>query len=109
MKWSPTHSRHGYFSFLFPLSFSLIVCFGFSCGFPGFLFLDLPFFLLLLSVCVLLMEFISAETLGDEGVGVEVWGCLVGFAADGDWIEPTIPSTGTSTGGLAGSVLGQGV
>ena len=48
------------------------------------------------------------ETLGVEGVGMEVWGCLVGFAANGDWIEPTIPSTGTSAGGLVGSVLGRG-
>ena len=45
------------------------------------------------------------ETLGVEGVAG--WVCLVGFAADGDWIEPTIPSTGTSAGGLAGSVLGE--
>ena len=54
------------------------------------------------------MELTSAETLGVEGVGVEFWGCLVGFAVDGDWIEPTIPSTGVSAGGLAGSVLGRG-
>ena len=46
------------------------------------------------------------ETLGVRGVGVVVWGCLAGFAADRDWIEPTIPSIGTSAGGLAGSVLG---
>ena len=52
------------------------------------------------------MEFTLSETLGVEGVGVEFWGCLVGFAADGDWIEPTIPSTGTSAGGFVGSVLG---
>ena len=52
------------------------------------------------------MELTSAETLGVEGVGVVVWVCLVGFTADGDWIEPTIPSTGTSAGDLAGSVLG---
>ena len=47
-------------------------------------------------------------TLGVEGVGVEVWGCLAGFATDGDWIEPKIPSIGTSAGGFAGSVLGRG-
>ena len=35
------------------------------------------------------------------------WGSL-GFAVDGEWIEPTIPSTGTSTGGLVGSLLGRG-
>ena len=54
------------------------------------------------------MEFTSVETLGVEGVGVEVWGCLTGFAVGGDWIEPTIPSTGVSAGGLEGSVLGRG-
>ena len=54
------------------------------------------------------MELTSTETLGVEGVGVAVWGCLAGFVADGDWIEPTIPSTGTSAGGLEGSVLGRG-
>ena len=48
------------------------------------------------------------ETIGVEGVGVEVWGCLESFTADGDWIEPTIPSTGTSAGGFAGSVLRKG-
>ena len=48
------------------------------------------------------------ETLGVEGVGVAVWGFLEGFAADGDWIEPTIPSTGTSAGGFTGSVLRRG-
>ena len=50
---------------------------------------------------------IIAETLGVEGVGVEVWGCLVSFIVGGDWIEPTISSTGVSTGGLAISVLGR--
>ena len=44
-KWSPPHSRQGYFAFLFPLSLSLLVGFGFSCWFPVFLFLVLPFFL----------------------------------------------------------------
>ena len=48
------------------------------------------------------MELNSVKTLGVEGVGVAVWDCLACFAADGDWIEPTIPSIGTSTGGLAG-------
>ena len=48
------------------------------------------------------------DTLGFEGVGMEFWGCLACFAADGDWIEQTIPSTGVSAGGLAGSVLGRG-
>ena len=48
------------------------------------------------------------ETLGVEGVGVAVWVCLAGFATDGDWIEPTIPSTGISVGGLVGTVLGRG-
>ena len=48
------------------------------------------------------------ETLGVEGIGVEVWGGLVGFTADRDWIEPTIPSTDTYASGLAGSVLGRG-
>ena len=48
------------------------------------------------------------KTLGFEGVGAIVWGFLAGFATDGDWIEPTIPSTGTYAGGLAGSVLGRG-
>ena len=48
------------------------------------------------------MELTSVETLGVEGVGVAVWGSLAGFAADRDWIEPTIPSTSTSAGGLAG-------
>ena len=55
------------------------------------------------------MELNSVKTLGVEGVGVAVWGCLVGFAADGDWIEPTIPSTGTYTCVFVGSVLGRGV
>ena len=45
------------------------------------------------------------ETLGVEGVGVASWVYLVGFTADGDWIEPTIPSIGTSVVGFAGSVL----
>ena len=54
------------------------------------------------------MELNSAETLGVEGVGVEVWGFLAGFAIDRDWIELTIPSIGVSTGGFAGSVLGRG-
>ena len=53
MKWSPPHSKNGYFSFLFPLSLSLMVGFGFSYWFPGFVFLALPFFLLLLGVSVL--------------------------------------------------------
>ena len=72
MKWSPPCTRHGYFSFLFPLSFSLMVGFGFSCWFPGFLFLALPFFLLLQGIWVLWMELTSAETLGVEGVGVSL-------------------------------------
>ena len=48
------------------------------------------------------------ETLGVEGVGVVLWGFFDGFSTDGDWIEPTIPSTGISAGGFAGSVLGRG-
>ena len=108
MKWSPLHRRHGNFTFHFPLSLLLMVGFGFSYWFPGFLFLDLPLFLLLLGVCVLWMEFTSVETLGVEGVGVEVWGCLAGFVVGRDWIEPTIPSTRVSAGGLAGLVLGRG-
>ena len=52
------------------------------------------------------MEFTSVETLGVEVVWVEVWGYLVGFTIDGDWIEPIIPSTRVSVGGLAESVLG---
>ena len=51
------------------------------------------------------MDLTSMETLGVKGVGVAVWGCLVGFVADRDWIEPKIPSTGTFDGGLVGSVL----
>ena len=47
------------------------------------------------------------ETLGVEGMGVEVCGFLAGFSTDGDWIEPTIPSTGTSGGGLVGRCLGE--
>ena len=47
-----------------------------------------------------------AKTLGFEAVGVVVWGFLVGFVIDRDWIEPTISSTGTSVGGLVGLVLG---
>ena len=100
VKWSPPHRKHGYFTFLFPLSFLLVVGFGFSCWFPGFLFLLLPFFLLLPGVWILWIELTSTKTSGVEGVGVAFWGCLAGFAADGDWIEPTIPSTGTSVGGL---------
>ena len=53
------------------------------------------------------MELTSVETLGFEGVGVVVWGCLAGFTIDRDWIEPKIPSIGTSAGGLAGLVLGK--
>ena len=37
-----------------------------------------------------------------------VYGFLLSFIADEDWIEPTIPSTGTSASGFAGSVLGRG-
>ena len=48
------------------------------------------------------------ETLGVEGAAMVVWGCLAIFSADGDWIEPPIPSTGNSAGGFAGSVLGRG-
>ena len=48
------------------------------------------------------------ETLGIEGVGVAVWGYLVGFVTDGDWIEPVVLSIGTSASGFAGSMLGQG-
>ena len=47
------------------------------------------------------MELTLVETLAVEEVGVAVWGCLAGIATDGDWIEPTIQSIGTSTGGLA--------
>ena len=52
------------------------------------------------------MELTSAETLGFEGVGIVVWVCLAGFTVDKDWIKPTIPSIGTSAGGLEGLVLG---
>ena len=38
-KWSPSHSRHGYFSFLFSLSLSLLVGLGFSCWFFRFFIL----------------------------------------------------------------------
>ena len=48
------------------------------------------------------------ETLGVEGVGVVVWGFLIDFSTDGNWIEPKIPSTRTSVGGFVGSVLGRG-
>ena len=107
-KWSPLHRRCGYFSFIFPLSLSLLVGLGVSCWFLGFLFLFLPFFLSLPEVWVLWIELNSAETLGVKGLGVVVWGFLAGFAIDRDYIEPTIPSTGTSASGLAGSVLGWG-
>ena len=73
VKWSPPHSIHGYFAFLFPLLLSLLVGFVFSCWFLGFLFLALPFFLLLPEVWILWMELTLAETLGFKGVGVEVW------------------------------------
>ena len=108
VKWSPLHSRHGYFAFLFPLLLSLLVGFGFSYWFLGFLFLFLPFFLLLPEVWILWIELTSTETLGVEGVGVAIWGCLVVFSADGDYIEPTIPSIWVSVGGFVGSVLGRG-
>ena len=52
------------------------------------------------------MELTTVETLGVKGVAV--WVCLAGFTMDGDWIEQTIPSTGTSTGDLARLVLGRG-
>ena len=52
------------------------------------------------------MELTLAKTLGVEGVEVAVWGCLAGFVADGDWIEPTIPLIGASAGGFVGSMLG---
>ena len=52
------------------------------------------------------MEFTAVKTLGVEGVGVEVLGCLEGFFIGRDWIEPTIPSTGVFASGLAGYVLG---
>ena len=48
------------------------------------------------------------KSLGVEGVGVGVWVFLAGFVVGGDWIEPTIPSTGVYVGGLKGSVLGRG-
>ena len=47
------------------------------------------------------------ETLEVEGVGVAVWGSLAGFATDGDQIEPTIPSTGTSSCGLGDRCQGE--
>ena len=50
VKYSPMHSIHGYLDFLFPLSFSLVVGFGFSCGFPSFLFLILPLFFIIARV-----------------------------------------------------------
>ena len=53
------------------------------------------------------MEFTSAETLGVEGEGVEAWGCLAGFAVDGEWIEPTISSTGVFAGGLGKELEGS--
>ena len=83
-KWSPPHRRHGYFAFLFPLSLSLLVGLGFSYWFPSFLFLFSPFFLLFPEVWVLWIELTSVETLGVEGVRVEFWGWLAGFATDGD-------------------------
>ena len=98
-KWSPPYNRQGYLAFFFPLSLSLLVDRGVSGWFPCFLFHFLPLFLLL-EVWVLWIELTSTETLGVEGVAV--WVCSTSFAADGDWIEPTIPSTGTSTGGLVG-------
>ena len=49
------------------------------------------------------------ETLGVEGVGVAIWVCLVGFPANRDVIEPTIPSTGNFVGGLVGSVWGEDI
>ena len=55
------------------------------------------------------MELKAVETLGIEGVEVEFWGCLAGFVVREDWIEPKIPSTGVSVGGLAGLMLGRGV
>ena len=47
------------------------------------------------------------ETLGVEGVGMEVWGWLAGFSIDEDWIELKIPSIGVSASGLVGTVLGR--
>ena len=43
VKWSPPHSRHGYFAFLFPLSFLLRVGFGFSSWFLGFFVFSFTF------------------------------------------------------------------
>ena len=49
------------------------------------------------------------ETLGFEGVGVEFWGCLEGFVVSGDWIEPTIPSTGFLLVAWQDLCLGEGI
>ena len=108
MKWSPPHNRQGYLDFLFPLlSFSGAIGLGFSCWFPGFLFLPFPFFLLP-DDCVLWIAFTSTKTIGLEGTGVEVLGCLAALTVDGGWIEPIKPSTGVYASGLVGSVLGRG-
>ena len=42
---------------------------------------------------------------GEEGVVGGGFYFLVGLAVDKGWIEPTIPSTRVSAGGLVGSVL----
>ena len=85
----------------------MAVALGFSCWFPGFLFFNLPFFLLP-SVFVLWIEFTSTKTIGVEGVVAESFCCLEGLAVDEGLIKPTTPSTGVSAGGLAESMLGRG-
>ena len=68
--------------FLFPLlSFSVVVALGFSYWFPGFLFLPLPFFLLL-GVSILWIAFTLVETIGVERLVAEALGFLASLAAD---------------------------
>ena len=91
MNWSPAHNRKGLLTFLFGLfSFSEVTVLGFYYWFLDFLPFPFPFFLLW-GVCVVSTAFTSIETIGVEGVVVELLYFLAGFTVDGGWIERTTP------------------
>ena len=97
----------GIFHFSFPFVVITIGC-SWSIRLVSRFFISISTFLFITRGLSTLNRIDPAETLGVEGVDGAVWVCLAGFIIDGDWIEPTILSTGTSTSGLVGSVLERG-